>query len=67
MTIYIILGKNFIITLDKLDVCHSIQVSSLEKEKISKFWESCHNFHLAHQILVIPMELQRKHIRVLQK
>jgi hypothetical protein len=34
--------------------------------KINKVWESYHNFHLEHQILVRPMELQRRHIIVLQ-
>jgi hypothetical protein len=29
-------------------------------------WGSYHNFHLAHQILVRPVELQRRNLRVLQ-
>jgi hypothetical protein len=36
-----------------------------KRPKISKVWESYHNFQLAHQILVRPMEFQRRHIIVL--
>jgi hypothetical protein len=35
-------------------------------KKISKVWGSYHNFHLAHQILVRPMELKRRHFIVLR-
>jgi hypothetical protein len=34
----------------------------LERPKISKAWESYPNFHLAHPILVRPMELQKRHL-----
>jgi hypothetical protein len=38
----------------------------LERPKISKVWGSYHNFHLAHPILIRPVELQRGNIRELQ-
>jgi hypothetical protein len=46
---------------------HSIQVCYLERDKNQQVLGSYHNFHLTHQILVRPMELQRRHIRVLQE
>jgi hypothetical protein len=39
----------------------------LEGKKISKVWGSYHNFHLAHPILIRPVELQRRNIKELQK
>jgi hypothetical protein len=39
----------------------------LEGKKTSKVWGSYHNFHLTHPILIRLMELQRRHIRELQK
>jgi hypothetical protein len=37
-----------------------------KRPKIKMFWESYHNLHLSHQILVRPMELKRfRHIKVL--
>jgi hypothetical protein len=43
-----------------------VQVSLQNRPKFNKVWESYHNFHLAHPILVRPMALQRRHFRVLQ-
>jgi hypothetical protein len=37
-----------------------------ESPKISKVWESYPNFHLAHPILVKPVELKRRYFIVLQ-
>jgi hypothetical protein len=42
----------------------TVQVFSPERDKIHKFWESCHKFVLAHHNLVKPMELQRIHIKL---
>jgi hypothetical protein len=38
----------------------------LEGKKINKVWGSYHKFYLANPILVKPMELQRRNLRVLQ-
>ena len=39
----------------------------LERPKISKLWGIHHKFHLAHPILIRPMELERGNIIELQK
>ena len=37
-----------------------------KREKINECWESYHKFHLEHKILVRPMELHKRHTKLLQ-
>jgi hypothetical protein len=39
----------------------------MERPKISKLWGSYRKFHLAHPILIRPVELKRRHIREIHK
>jgi hypothetical protein len=39
----------------------------LERPKINKLWGSHHKFHLAHPILIRPVELKRRHIKEIHK
>jgi hypothetical protein len=61
----------FLVQVSKSDIKYLARgilykCSLLEGKTISKVWENYPNFHLAHPILVRPMELQRRHIKVLQ-
>jgi hypothetical protein len=63
---YNISSKIFKTRSKKLETWNSIQVRYLERDTNQQFLESYHNFFLAHQIVVRPMALHKRHIMVLQ-
>jgi hypothetical protein len=63
-TYHFISSKIFKSKLKKLDMWCRPYNFSLERDKNKKFWESYHNFLLAHKNLIKLMALQRRHIKL---